>query len=536
MRRSWILIGCGLPGLLGAQGINVEWHPWVVEAVDAGCLTRDGAEVLGAASWPGPAPQQEVVRWLGMGEGQRVLRCLLAHAPWQERLFNPRAGSQGTALTRALVRGGVVASSGLDPTFRCDARLRHKQKSWQVQGAFRTSSEDPPLWVGSLGWRGGRGRWALGSVMPKVGQGSVLWSAGAFDGLGGMEGTHRMPQGFVEAGGRWRGVLDGVAWKRESGWQESAWSVDGAVVGRWWQGEGVAAFWGRTPGPNHAVRIRLGAEGRARGAVGLHGGGEWKGWSARWGLAGFEGGWGGRGSILRSWTQGWEAHAALERLHPGHPAESSGERRASVPDAGAQPTWQAEAGVAWMGKGRGSLRWRRRHGFDPHALPSERVVGQVERGRHRVRVHLDGSPGSRGPADWGIRWRTESHPIREGQTLRIRMHLLWAARGVDRGGAWAVTARWDRAEAARWTFGVGQSWGSRSAPVRHVTGWDDRPAQAFRGREAHAFLRWRSPGGRWQGRVRWAWPSESPGSKGAVLAHSWVDVEFHPHRRRRPPS
>ncbi len=108
----------------------------------------------------------------------------------------------------------------------------------------------------------------------------------------------------------------------------------------------------------------------------------------------------------------------------------------------------------------------------------------------------------------------------------------WTAHsGVRWGPKHVVTWRLD---ATRWTSGVGQAWGNRTAPARYVTGWDDRPAQAFRGRDAHAFVRWASADGRWQGRLRLSWTmAAADGEHGVVMAHSWLDVEFRPHRRRR---
>ena len=534
MRLLRVLMLGFWPWAMSAQTEDEDWHPWIVEALDAGCLTRDGAEVLAAAQWPGPAPQQSVVRTLGADQGQRVLRCLLVHETWQERLFALNRHSRTSPASQATLRGGVWGMNSRGPRVRMEGRFRHMGRKLGVRGTFRASSGVGPTWLGSIGWQGPKGRWATGSLVPKVGQGSVLWSSGAFDGLGGMEGTHRIPQGWVEAGGRWRGVVDGLGWRRTSGWAASTWSVDGAILGKWWQGEGIAALWGRTPGLRYLARLGWDATGRPQAAVGMHGGGEWQGWSARWEVGGFDGGWSGRASLLRSWSAKWEAHAAMTRGHPAHPAEWSGERRASVPHPDGIPRWQLDAGLAWMGAGRGTLRWRRRQGFGPQDEALERVVCQLDCGRHRVRVQVETTPGSSQGSAWGLRWRREFQSADDMETCRIRMHLQWATGDGGAGGAWAMTARWQRSDATRWTSGVGQAWGNRTAPARYVTGWDDRPAQAFRGRDAHAFVRWASADGRWQGRLRLSWTmAAADGEHGVVMAHSWLDVEFRPHRRRR---
>lgn len=534
MRGWWM--GLALFGTIdaGAQTAEGPVHPWVLEAVGSGCLSPDGAEALAVRGWPGAVPQQGVVQALGMPEGERVLRCLLASPIWRERLEVRPTGGNVLPATRAVFRwgGGKLASIA---GWRASGRLRHEEGSWRLQASGQWDGGASPHGSVTVTNDGTKGRWGLGALMPKVGQGALIWSSGVWEGVGGMEGAHRIPRGWIESGSRLRGALDGLGWKRFSSPVSALWSVEGAMAGRWWQGEPVAAAWGMSPGPDWVVRLGRSLDGRWQPALGLHGGGEWRGWSGRWAVAGFSQGWVGRTSVLRSWTRHREAHMVVIRAHPLHPAEWSGERQAAVSQADARPQWQCEAGLAWRGLFQGHLRWRRRMGLGPEAEAVERTFLQLDRSGHRLRVQMEATPGLAGSQTWRLRYRHEKVQSHVHESLRFRLHFEWACAPGGSGGACAVTCRYDRDRKARWTAGMGQAWGPSVAPARYVTGWDDRPAQAFRGQEAHAFLRWRGPDGRWQGRIRLAWtPAEASAGPWAA-ARPWLDVEFHPHRARRPP-
>ena len=533
MRGWWIGLALFGPIDSGGQTAEGEVHPWVLEAVESGCLAPDGAEALLASGWPGAVPQQGVVLALGMSEGERVLRCLLSNPAWGERLVaRPEHGSALPA-TRAVLRwGGGKRAAGSG--WRGSGRFRHEEGSWRLQASGQWDEGAPPSGSATLRVAGRKGQWGLGALVPKVGQGALVWSSGAWEGVGGMEGAHRIPRGWIEAGSRLRGGLDGVGWKRSLK-SEALWSVAGTVAGRWWQGEPMAAAWGRSPGPDWGIRLGRRLDGRWQAAMSLNGGGEWHGWSGRWSVAGFSKGWVGRASVLRSWTRRREAHVVVSRTHPLHPAEWSGERQAAVPQEGALPQWQCEAGLAWRGRFQGHLRWRRRIDMGPEAEALERTFLQLDHGGFRVRVQMEAIPGVAGSQTWRLRFRQEKVRSHAHESLRFRLHFEWARSPAGAGGACAVTCRYERDRKARWTAGMGQAWGPSVAPARYVTGWDDRLAQAFRGQEAHAFLRWRGPDGRWQGRIRLAWTLAEAGTEPWTLARPWLDVEFHPHRARHPP-
>ena len=444
---SWggLMMACGLTL---AQGPPPEADPALWEAVASGWTSED-AEVLMAAGWPAQAPQQTVVRSLGLERGSQAVRCLLSLPGWPARLQ---------------LRSGQGSDGGRT---RGQVQWRLPLEAFVWRGRMSTEGGVGTLWTSTLSGRLPSGQWAVGSLMPKVGQGAMLWSAGAFEGLGGMEETHRLPSGWIPAWGRQRGVLDGLAWKRTEDTSRPSTGLHGALMGQWWRGGRLLAVWGRLAGVRMVWRWGNGPSSRGRWAWGSQGGGEWRGWSARWGAAAFPGGWAARGSVLRSWTA---AHG-LDR-------PALGEWRASVPEGGAR---------GWVGRGLWSTGLCVWHGMaDATPRPSGESAGHPD-------TYI-GKP--MGEGEWGT--------PEEG--LRVRLHLLASGQGSQRGGALALTGRW----AAR----VG-------APAAYVTGWDDRVAHRFQGRQQQAFLRWRAPGGRWECRIRWPAP--------------WCDVDFHPHRRRPRP-
>ena len=514
---SWggLMMSCGLTL---AQGPPPEADPALWEAVSSGCLTSEEAEVLMAAGWPGQAPQQTVVRSLGLERGSQTVRCLLSLPGWPDRL-QLRSGRAAEKCSLRF-RGGAGQGSHGGRT-RGQVQWRQPLAAFVWRGRMSAEGGVGTLWTSTLSGRLPSGQWAVGSLMPKVGQGAMLWSAGAFEGLGGMEGSHRLPSGWIPAWGRQRGVLDGLAWKRTEDTSLPSTGLHGALMGQWWRSGRLLAAWGRVAGVRMVWRWGNGPSSRGRWAWGSHGGGEWRGWSTRWGAAAFPGGWAARGSVLRSWTAQWEAHGLWERQHPDHPGWHSGEWRASMPEGGARPSWNWTLGVVFNGEVHGALRWRRSQGAGPWDHPREEVEWRVRHRAHQWRLQTGYFAGHPDTFTWQARYGCQGAWGAPEEGLRVRLHLLASGQGSQRGGAVALTGRWAARGGSRWTFGMGQGWGSPHAPAAYVTGWDDRVAHRFQGRQQQAFLRWRTPGGRWECRIRWPAP--------------WCDVEFHPHRRRPRP-
>ena len=529
--RGWPVLLVMMPlHALGGEPEDGLWSPWMAAALDAGCLRRDEVTLFLQAGEPVRA--QTIVRSLGPFRGEQVVRCLLLLPAWQDhiRLLDrsvqrasslvfrldgrPPESQEGPLAWGASIRGRFRATEGLG------ARIQH---------ASRT--DDPP--AGGLRLDGKVHQVCLGTLSPRVGQGVSLWSAGAFDDLGGVAGSHRLPTGVVLSAFRQRGHIDGLGWSRTE--QETARGIRWGVVGRLWQGTGWTAAIGGGRLPGWLVRIVQTADGAWRWLAGAHGGVKHTGWSGRWGLAVFPEGWSGRGSLLKSWTPQCEAHVVVSRDHPDHPGWHSGEWRATRPDGAALPAWTLTAGIEWKGEWSGWWRHRWRSALSPVALPDSRSTLRLQRGGHRLTAHveldLDGELAE--TLEWSARYRREWRPASR-QVWRV--HAGAGGKGRTHGGLVGVVAAFETRGRGRWRWGCAQAWGHSEAPARYIMGWDRLPARALRGGEAHAFIRHRPSGGRTEWALRFSWqdPEGSgwePGSRKTGIAG--FSVDFRPGTGRR---
>lgn len=503
-----------------------EAEPWWIEAWEAGCIA-EGEWVALQGAGDGGWTQQRVVRLLGTVRGTSVVRCLIDRGAWPPP-------STGTGSRESEGRADVRAGWGGSGTPEIRARFRVREPGWEARGRWDGLGGTETL-SGAVSMMGRKGRWLMGTLSPQVGQGQVFWSSGPFDDLGGMEGSHRMPTGWSPSAGRWRGAMDGVVWQRAV---PRRGRVSWAGVARIWRGAGWTAGLGaRGPlGTGWSLRSVPVGSGRMEPVLGVHSGGERGSKSLRWGAAVFRRGWTARVSLLWSWTARWEGHVLLERNHPANPRWSSGEQRASAWSPDSQPWGRWEAGIQWNGPVSGGLRVRRRTHPEPDHPDDHRTVLRMAWRAHRLTVVQAVQPtGSNGPwaPEWSVRHRVQWAGVEERWTWRLMGS--WAGTGGCNGGAVAAVLNIRGPQGARWSFGWGQAWGHEGAPPRYVTGWDRRPAMAFRNRDAEVFVRMRSPTGRWRARIGWRLSDPAPDAASGLAIHPRVDVEFQPHRRRHTP-
>lgn len=501
-----------------------ETEPWLVEAWEAGCIAEGewvALNGMGRGGWT----QQRVVRLLGAVRGASVVRCLLAQGNW------PPPSTPVPTVARDARADVRTAWSGQGlPDLR--ARFRRREAGWTVQGRWDGPGQGAAF-SGAAGVPGRKGVWQLGTLSPQIGQGEVFWTSRPFDDLGGMEGSHRMPSGWLPSAGRWRGCMDGVAWQRAAPRRgRIAW----AAVAKLWQGAGWTAGVGGV-GPfdtGWSLRRVPMLSGRWAPIFGVHGGGERGAKSLRWGASVFRWGWTARVSLLWSWTSQWEGHVLLERSHPHDPRWSSGEQRASTLDPGSRPWVRSEAGIQWAGVVSGGLRVRRRTHPEPDRPDDHRTVLTMAWRAHRLTVVQAVQPtGPSGP--WSPEWSVRHRVQWEEERWAWRLTGAWSGAGGRNGGVLAAALKVQGWQGTRWSFGCGQAWGHPGAPPRYVTGWDRRPARAFRDRDAEVFVRMRSPTGRWQVRIGWTLEGPALDSTEGLAIHPRVDVEFQPHQKRRSP-
>lgn len=531
--RRRTAVACGLSlSLLAGLGMRAQeapaMAPWAADALDAGCLLRDELAALGGGVNVG---SQDIAYTLGMERGEEVVRCLLALSAWRDHVSSLNAGANGTSSLRFRVqaRPGVAGSEGSRQA-GVVGRWRGP-RGMHVRLNASTSTPAP-----ALGCRLSRdaGDVLIGTLSPRIGQGVSLWSLGAFDDLGGLEGSHRMGS-FEPAASRARGQIDGVGWQgnRTDGRDAALW----ALAGRIWQGNGWTAAVGggsRRGRTGWLFRLVPVAPGGWRGLLGGHGGFESNGWSVRWGAAAFRGGVSARCSILRSWTSEWEGFLTAGVEDPDHPALHSGERRATVPDPEALSGWFLTAGLQWKGAVSGWWRTRWEDSVSPVREPRQRSSLRLAGNGHRLTVLVDAStPWNEGREwRWTVRYRRDWQ-AGEAHSLALR---LGASGEQDRsGGVVGIHVRMEGRRGGRWRVGAAQAWGHDEAPARYFTGWDRLPAQAFRHRDAHLFLRHGRPGHPIQWAVRLSLRDRDVGAGprfAPAPVHSWWGVEFRPQTRR----
>ena len=512
--------------------------PLVSAAWDAGCVTRDECATLAAAFRDQPLAvwtQQAVAHELASSRHAVVLECLRSLPEWQEvfRLAALSAGRQPGSSIR--LRGEVSSeTSGMLLAYRSKGRSGGDVglRASLVEG--RSVVESAHLKAAGM-----RGNWWLGTLAAGFGQGLVVWTPSPFDDIGGMEGSHRIGRGIRCASLLQRGVWNGVGWQQNAKFlrrRRPSW----CVLGKTWPDQKWTAAWGGTSVRwGWAVRMQERMDSRWSGVAGIDGQETRNGWSLRWALAAFSGGWEGRASALKTWTRVWEAHMQVERNHPRHPRWYSGEVRATPMDPEALPGFLWKCGVAFNGTWRGWVRMEVKTWGPPPQLLQRRTALRIERHGHRLDVKTQaevGSPleagavkGPLGDGHWSVLWRKLHNPSALGGPA-WRWCVSAAGRDQSVGLALAFMASWRAPSNGRWRIGVAQSWGAIGAPVRYIQGWDGRPAEPFSKRGVKAFLRWRSNSGAWRLGVRLGWSSGTePESERSM---SWgihaLRVEFKP--------
>lgn len=504
---------------------------WMVEAIEADCLTRD--ELALVASEPPPIREQTIVNLFGMARGKEALRCLRGLLSWTDHVQSldqikpPRS-------TMSMRTDGVLSTGTEGGQVDWGWRWRgHQGFASGFSGRWDWSSRSGvfPMVVVRQNFK--KSAVFVGALATRIGQGVSLWSASAFDDLGGMEGSHRMASGIGWATSRQRGQVNGLGWRREGGGNVGhRW----ALIGRVWMGNGWTVACGGGDRKGWVLKANEVGPGEWRGSIGGYGGFERAGWSVRWGAAAFVKGLSARISVLKSWTSQWEGHFSLVLDHPDHPGWYSGEWRATVPDDDAVLAHLVTAGVEWKGAVSGWWRARWRAGMSPFRETDRRSSLRLSMRGHQLTFVVDLSPEWDGTetSNWTCRYRKNS----QGKDGPLVWALLLGAGGdkASLGGVFGILARFNRPSGGRWRLGIAQAWGHPEAPVRYVTGWDRLPAQSFRNRDAHAFLRYTVPGGQldWAIRLAIRSPTEPVSSQGSLgWAISWVGLEFRPGNLRR---
>ena len=522
--------------------------PLVAMAWDAGCLNAqecarlsEAMERSGASVWT----QQAVAAELAPARVDVVIPCLAAILEWRQAFAHaitvPERQDGGGMSFRMDTRSMEEGKARVQGRFT--GRLRHPDG---LDMGFRTSfgTEGLEATTGFVHGTRARTDWWIGTVTGRFGQGLVQWTPGAFDDLGGMEGSHRIGAGIRPTGWRGRGVLDGVAFRRQPAATGSRVRPNWVLLGRMWpDGLWSASFGHENRHGGWLVRLLEFKAGPWSAVAGMHSGGQKGGWSWRWGLAGFRRGWEGRLSLLRSWSRHFEGHALLRREHPDHPRWSTGEMRATPLDAGTLPGMEFTGGIAFSGLYRGwvrlGLRWS---GPPPFRLRRTSAV-RLERGAVRMQfrttrvVDARGQSPSHGivvaPAwSWECR-RQDRLPLPADGTWRA--HLVVAGSQDGLGAAWALVLGWKGAQGRAIRMGLAQTWGPAGAPARYVQGWDGRPAVALSGTSSRGYFRWQSSNGAWRCGIQWLLKADRQHERPLATSTgiNAVRVEFRPHRISR---
>ena len=519
---------------------TLEEEPLGALAWEAGCLTSAECAALSGALLGNPLrawTQQGVAALLAPDRRIRVLGCLIAIPEWRA-LFD--AGMRMTVRqeeTVALFRLDVRPGEGAE---QCAARMgvRHFSTLGAAGGLEMALSQgtaslnsghlsipvrDRMLWVGRL--------------QARYGQGLVMWTPSPFDDLGGIEGTHRIGRGIQAAWYPQRGVVQGVGWERTQrvGPTSARWSLMGWS---WPDRQFSAATGGTYRKVGWAWRGHQLWSGAWSAVGGIHGKGQRKGWSWRWAVAAFEGGWEGRASVLRTWSRRWEGHAMVHRQDLDHPRWWSGEVRSTPPESAVPSAVDATCGMAFNGAWRGWARLSFRWSGDPPFRLRRSSAFRLERRGHRVAFKSEWRPegtaeGTQsGPLDhvkWSLTWRAVGTLNATG-LMTWRCHFGASGSEGTRGWALAVMLAWKSVKGGALRLGVGEAWGPSGAPVRYVQGWDGRPAGVFSGRASLAYFRWRSSNGQWRigAQSRLSEGKDGPDPTATSWSIHAIRVEFRP--------
>ena len=541
---SWLLC------LKGAQGQDISALdmriPIVSEAWEAGCLNRDELAALSAALSDSREPrftQQELAALLNVSRVNQVLDCLLEIPSWRAFFslgLRKAVRTEATSIILAMQTSTASMGQGV----HSQIAVRHRDglgMSARLRG--RWDGVDPTLDIGSMELPLRSGRLHVGRLSGRFGQGLLLWTPGPFDALGGMEGSHRIEQGLSGAAFLLRGVQEGVGWERNKGlgFEGPGWMI----LGRSWPDRKYSvAMGGGKAEVKWALRAVERLDARWTAMAGLDGGLGKDGWSIRWALAAFCGGWDGRLSMLQTWSRHWEAHVMLEREDPANPRFWNGELNGSLPPAGAQPEWKCNAGVAFDGAIRGWIRTSVQGAGHPPFRLRRKTALRLEQQGHRLDFKTDWQS-SRIPSEawhpldlaWSMSWRKSGHPdLLKKWQWRVEVVFVGNAEARGAAAAWTMQGKTRRGGRLRW--GVGESWGNQGAPVRYLHGWNGRPVMPFSGLRSRAYFHWATPRGKWRFELQLSMTPTSllsgpENPQGTIHAFR---VEFRPppwpHRRR----
>ena len=541
----WLWAVSMWPWALGAQA-DAGWSaPLVSVAWDAGCTTREECVALDAlldACHGGFCTQQGVASALDPVRVSKVLDCLRGLPEWQE-VF--RQAAQPKDLRPA---ASISWRWDLDwnPGVPGSAASRHRV-AWRKRDAQGHDMGLRGVW-GGRGWQEitasaqfqhRRGIWSVGSLAGRFGQGLVAWTPGPFDDLGGIEGSHRLGGGLQSVRYRQRGVLDGVGWQRRASDMRKGMHWSWFMLGWTWPDRRAQATMGCAAGPVEVVlRAQELWDGRTAAIIGVDGKGQHKGWNWRWALCGFEAGWEGRISLLKTWSRQWEAHALMARSHPDHPRWKSGEVRATPLNPDTRPGLLLQCGVAFRGRWRGWLRMETAWAGPPPFRWRQRTAIRLERRQHRIdfntahgpdggAIEEAGAPFAVG--EWSCSWRRSNAAQTEGRPL-WRWHLGMTGHGDAMAAVLACMVSWRGLEGHNLRLGIAQTWGGRGAPIRYVQGWDGRPSAAFSNTGCKGYVRWRSADGQWHFGAQWRleFLRVMKGSNANAWGIHAVRVEFRP--------
>lgn len=541
----WALVG---GTVCGQSPTEDEVSPLVVLAWEAGCLSPGECSVLEVAlSRNGGfhCSQQEVAEMLLPERRGAVMACLLALEAWRGCFAAVGHAKPAVAPGDFRARWDMNLSGQGEDQGAVGGGLRldgRRAGPGPVGGAFRATPSRTGLGLEAAHavWHAAGSKWWCGSIVGRFGQGLVMWTPSAFDDLGGMEGSHRIGHGLGPARYPQRGMWTGVGWEQQPrplrGWRH--W----ALAGRMWPDQATGfAMGGEGRNGGWALRGHGGLSGDVAWVAGWHGGATCKGWSWRWAWAGFERGWEGRISLLRSWSRRWEAHGTLLRTHPEHPRWMVGEVRASPPVAEDLPGGGVTVGIALRAALSGWARWGVDWEGSPPFRMSRRSHFRLEYRHHRMDFRTRWQSGAletggqlAPPTSWALSWRKEGQAHWSGP-VTWRLHAVGTGSAGALGAVLAVTLSWKSESGASLRWGVGQAWGDAGAPIRWVTGWDGRPAGAFSGEAFHGFFRWRSARGTLLAGVQLSLSEarlEPQSGRPAWAIHS-VRVEFRPKRSTR---
>lgn len=517
--------------------------PLVATAWEAGCLTLEECAAL-ATALQNPdmlaLTQQGVARTMAPERRQMVLGCLRELPEWQAAFRAGLVVAQSPQYQRMHWRWDLRPSSTSQPAL--EGRLTWAaRRSGRRMTSLRASFSEglPRLDAASIMRPITGGDLWVGALVGRFGQGLVLWTPGAYDDLGGIAGSHRIGRGMGSAGYRREGMVMGLGLQDREGLGRKGrrWTMLGRL---WPHGHGVFAIGTERRHWSWACRVQ---PRMARGIpvlVGLDGRGRKGGWSWRWAWAAFAKGWVARTSLLYTLSRQLEGYVVLERSHPGHPDNRTGNAAVNTMTLPVLPGWHWSCGLDARGGGNvsGWARWRVDAEGPPPYRWQRRSAFRVEAGGHRMdarvrwsekaAVNSEGA-GYRGGAEWTLALSSRGRTDGEGRWT-WRVYGAFSGEGGRRTMGVAFISALKDENGSTWRWGFGQSWGDQGGPTLSVPGWDGRPAEGFGRGAFKGYFRWRSASGRWRCGVRMAMAPQEPDATEARSVHGIhaFRVEFQP--------